>query len=142
MSEARMSPIAERRAGKPASRGVKALLVLCVACAPGISSAASAPSVINLSGKILGLVTDAAGVPQMGAAVTLLTQQDKFFDRALTDEKGAFSFDGLAAGAYSIRVSLASFLPVSKTGILVQPGLRTLLNVSLRLERSGISIHW
>src|ERR1700682_5764350 len=102
-----------------------------LACLPGVSPAASAPSVATLSGKILGLVTDAAGIPQMGAAVTLLTQQDKLFDRTLTDEKGAFSFDGLAAGAYSIRVSLASFLPVSKSSILVQPGLRTLLNVNL-----------
>src|SRR5260370_8290294 len=83
------------------------------------------------SGKILGLVTDAAGVPQMGAAVTLLTQQDKFFDRTLTDEKGAFSFEGLASGAYSVRISLASFMPVSKSSILVQPGLHTLLNLSL-----------
>jgi hypothetical protein len=102
-----------------------------LACLPGVAPAASAPSAATLSGKILGLVTDAAGVPQMGAAVTLLTQQDKFFDRTMTDERGSFSFDGLAAGAYSVRVSLASFLPVSKSSILVQPGLRTLLNVNL-----------
>jgi hypothetical protein len=76
----------------------------------------------------------------MGAAVTLLTQQDKFFDRALTDEKGAFSFDGLAAGMYSIRVSLASFLPVSKSSILVQPGLHTLLNVSMAGLFSSIQL--
>src|ERR1700693_2364790 len=110
-----------------------------LACLPGVSPAASAPSVATLSGKILGLVTDAGGVPQMGAAVTLLTQQDKFFDRTLTDERGAFSFDGLAAGAYSIRVSLASFLPVSKS-IMVQPGLHTLLNVSLAGLFSSIQL--
>ena len=94
----------------------------------------------KLSGKILGLVTDAAGVPQMGAAVLLLNQQDRLCERALTDEKGAFSFDGLAAGVYSIRVSLASFLPVSKSSILVQPGLRTLLNVSLAGLFSSIQL--
>jgi len=59
----------------------------------------SAATLANMSGKILGLVTDAAGSPQMGAAVTLLTSQDKFYSRTLTDDKGAFSFDGLAAGA-------------------------------------------
>jgi hypothetical protein len=114
--------------------------LLLLACIPGLSSAASAPSVATLSGRILGLVTDAGGVPQMGAAVTLLTQQDKFFDRTLTDERGAFSFDGLAAGAYSIRISLASFLPVSKSSIMVQPGLRTLLNVSLAGLFSSIQL--
>jgi hypothetical protein len=115
-------------------------LLLLLACIPGVSPAASAPSMATLSGKILGLVTDAGGIPQMGAAVTLLTQQDKFFDRTLTDERGAFSFDGLAAGAYSIRVSLASFLPVSKNSILVQPGSRTLLNVSLAGLFSSIQL--
>lgn len=97
-------------------------------------------SIGKLSGKVLGLVTDAAGVPQMGAAVTLLTQQDKPWDRVLTDDKGAFSFDGLAAGVYSIRVSLASFMPVSKSNIFVQPGLRTLLNVSLAGMFSSIQL--
>jgi Carboxypeptidase regulatory-like domain/TonB dependent receptor len=94
----------------------------------------------SMSGKILGLVTDAAGVPQMGAVVTLLTQQDKPCDRALTDEKGAFTFEGLTGGAYSIRVSLASFMPVSRNNILVQPGLRTLLNVSLAGLFSSIQL--
>jgi hypothetical protein len=140
MSDAQMIPIPERRAGGSAGWGARALLVLSIASIPGISSAAPAPSVTTLSGRILGLVTDATGVPQMGAAVILLTQQDKFFDRALTDEKGAFSFEGLAAGAYSIRVSLASFLPVSRSGILVQPGLHTLLNVSLAGLFSSIQL--
>src|SRR4029077_7706158 len=64
-------------------------------------------------------------------AVLLLNQQDKICDRVLRDEKGAFAFDSLAAAAYSIRVSMASFMPISKSRIFVQPGLRTLLNVSL-----------
>src|SRR5690348_14079476 len=96
---------------------------------PAVAPAATLASAGRLSGKILGLVTDAGGVPQMGAAVLLLNQLDKPCERALTDEKGAFSFDGLSAGVYSIRVSLAAFSPVSKSRIFVQPGLRTLLNV-------------
>jgi hypothetical protein len=75
-----------------------------------------------------------------GAAVLLLNQQDRLCERALTDEKGSFSFDGLTAGVYSIRVSLASFSPVSKTRIFVQPGLRTLLNVSLAGLFSSIQL--
>src|SRR6266576_3702546 len=104
---------------------------------PAVSSAASMAS---LSGKILGLVTDAGGVPQMGEAVLLLNAEDRLSERALTDEKGAFSFDGLSAGRYSVRVSLASFMPVSKSNIFVQPGLRTLLNVSLAGLFSSIQL--
>src|ERR1700737_51489 len=142
MSEVQQIPIRIRRADGMAGswRASLPLLLLGVASIPGISYAASVPSMGTLSGKILGLVTDAAGVPQMGAVVTLLTQQDKFFDRTLTDERGAFSFEGLASGAYSVRISLASFMPVSKSSILVQPGLHTLLNVSLAGLFSSIQL--
>jgi hypothetical protein len=61
----------------------------------------------NLSGKILGMVTDSAGVPQMGAVVLLLNREDKPCDRLLTDPKGTFSFEGVTAFVYSIHVSLA-----------------------------------
>ena len=116
---------------------IAALAVAGILSTPPVLSAASLGS---MSGKILGMVSDATGAPQMGAVVTLLTQQDKYCARALTNEKGAFSFDGLMAGAYSIRVSLASFMPVSKHSILVQPGLRTLLNVNLAGMFSSIQL--
>src|SRR6476660_5294428 len=93
----------------PGKRIGVALAILGFLCVPSQGSAASIVSAGKLSGKILGLVTDAGGVPQMGAAVLLLNQLDRPCERALTDEKGAFSFDGLAAGVYSIRVSLAAF---------------------------------
>src|SRR5438270_4106593 len=124
MSAVPQIPLSGKRAGA-------ALAMLGFLCLPGVSAGADMAVAGKLSGKILGLVTDAAGTPQMGAAILLLNQQDRVCDRALSDEKGAFSFDSLAAGAYSIRVSLASFMPISKSRIWVQPGLRTLLNVSL-----------
>ena len=133
MSEAPQIPL-------PAQRTSAALVILGLLCVPGVSSAASIGSIGKLSGKILGLVSDATGVPQMGASVLLLNQQDRLCERALTDEKGSFSFDGLAAGVYSIRVSLASFSPVSKSKIFVQPGLRTLLNISLAGMFSSIQL--
>ncbi len=76
----------------------------------------------------------------MGAVIQLLNRQDRVCDRILSDDKGSFSFDGLAAGLYSVRVSLASFMPASKANILVQPGLRTMLNVSLAGLFSSIQL--
>src|SRR6478735_2936664 len=133
MSEAPQIPIRGKRRSA-------ALLIVGLLTIPGLASAASIGSIGKLSGKILGLVTDAGGVPQMGAAVLLLNQLDRPCERALTDEKGSFSFDGVAAGVYSIRVSLASFSPVSKSKIFVQPGLRTLLNISLAGLFSSIQL--
>ena len=129
-------PIPEVRASAPLS-WAGTLVLLGLLCLPNVSSAASMAS---LSGQILGMVTDSAGVPQMGAAVLLLNREDRPYDRLLTDQKGAFSFEGLSAGMYSTHVSLASFMPAFKNNILVKPGFRTMLNVSLAGLFSSIQL--
>ncbi len=99
---------------------------LCVPCQ--MFSATAPPSV---SGAIVGVVSDASGVPQMGATVLLFNHFERLCQKALTDEKGSFEFDHLLPGAYMVKVTLASFLPALKNNILVQPGMQSLLNVSL-----------
>jgi hypothetical protein len=91
-----------------------------------------------MAGAITGFVTDAAGVPQMGAAVLLFNRQERQFERALTDERGAFRFLGLNPDIYSIKVTLAAFVPAMKKGILVQPGMASVLNVNLNTLFSSI----
>src|ERR1700736_4854312 len=101
---------------------------LFLLCVPSASPAGS-PSA-TISGEIAGLVTDSAGIPQMGATVLLFNRQDRLYQRALTSGKGAFSFKTLLPDLYSIRVSLASFVPAIRGNILVEPGMRSVLNVS------------
>ena len=93
---------------------------------------------LPLAGAITGFVTDAAGVPQMGAAVILLTRQERMFERALTDDRGAFRFLGLTPDLYSIKVTLGAFVPALKKGIQVQPGMASVLNVNLNTLFSSI----
>ena len=95
---------------------------------------------VKLSGAIVGLVTSNDGVPQMGAAVLLFNRQEKLASKALTDDKGHFAFAGLMPDVYSIRVTLASFVPAVKTNILVQPGMRSMLNVSMAALFSSIHL--
>ena len=90
-----------------------------------------AVSPIALSGGLGGTVRDSAGRPQMGAAVALYDFRDQLLDRALTNESGMFSFGGLNPNLYSVRVTLASFLPAIRDGIKVQAGMRRLLDVNL-----------
>jgi len=101
---------------------------------------AFAVSPVRLSGALTGLVHDGAGVPQMGASVLLFTHEDRLFARALTDDKGGFSFLDLLPDIYSIRVSLRSFMPVFRDNIVVQPGVRSVLNVSLTTLFSSIQL--
>src|ERR1017187_3493 len=93
---------------------------------------------LPLAGAITGFVTDAAGVPQMGAAVILLNRQERMFERALTDDRGAFRFLGLTPDLYSIKVTLGAFVPALKKGIQVQPGMASVLNVNLNTLFSSI----
>ena len=117
----------------------RAVLVLGVAClvAP-VESRAGVP--IKLSGAIGGVVTNAAGDAQMGASVVLYDRLERVSARVFTDERGEFRFPGLFPEIYSIRVTLANFVPALKKNILVQPGARALLNVNLSSLFSSIQI--
>ena len=102
---------------------------------PGV---ASSPG--KWTGSIVGFVTDSGGVAQMGATVLLLNRYEKVVQRALTNDRGAFGFDALAPDSYSVRVSLASFVPALKQNILVQPGMRSFLSINLASILSSIEL--
>jgi Carboxypeptidase regulatory-like domain len=111
---------------------------VCLGLPPSLK--AVSPAAVSLSGGIEGLVTDASGAPQMGATVLLYNRQERLEQRALTNDRGSFAFASLAPDLYSIRVTLASFLPAVKSNILVQPGARSLLNVNLTNLFSSIQV--
>ena len=110
--------------------------LVCLAAAGPVSGAVS----VRLSGAIAGSVSNGDGVPQMGALVMLFNRQDGLCQKVFTDEKGNFAFPGLFPDIYSIRVTLASFVPAIKNDILVQPGMRSVLNVSLAALFSSIHL--
>jgi hypothetical protein len=116
-----------------------ASLVFGVACLAAPSrSFAVAP--IQLSGAITGVVSDGLGIPQMGATVLLFNRQDRALQKFQTDEHGQFRFAGLFPEVYAIRVTLATYLPAWKKDILVQPGMRSVLNVNLSALFSTIQL--
>src|SRR5690242_3864069 len=95
------------------------------------STSAFAATPAKLAGSIAGIVRDTTGIPQMGATVLLFDKYEKFLQKALTNERGAFGFDSLLPELYSIRVTLASFMPASKQKIAVQAGVQSLLYINL-----------
>ena len=113
---------------------VGSLIALLV---PAASLAAPFP---KLSGEIAGFVTDATGIPQMGATVLLYNRQERLYQRALTNERGSFAFASLLPDVYSVRVSLSSFVPAIRSHIQVEPGMRSVLNVSLATLFSTIQL--
>src|ERR1700691_5003443 len=106
-----------------------------------LSALAAFPATgVALSGSIAGVVRNSSGVPQMGAAVFLFNRSEHLLNRALTNERGMFGFGMLTPDVYSVRVSLASFVPAVKEKIAVQPGMQSLLYVNLASVLSSIEL--
>jgi hypothetical protein len=92
---------------------------------------ARAGSSVPLSGEILGEVKGATGVVQMGATVFLYNRYDQLVRQALTTEQGKFAFDALPPDLYSIRVTLASYVPALRRNIVVAAGSESVLRINL-----------
>ena len=109
----------------------------------GLSVPAWCGSVLSapLAGSIAGFVRDGAGIPQMGASVFLMNRYERVIRQAITNERGIFGFDTLPAGDfYSIRVSLASFVPAMKRGITVRAGMQSLLYINMASVLSSVEL--
>jgi Carboxypeptidase regulatory-like domain len=101
-------------------------LILCVW---GTASAQTQ----NAYGLIAGIVSDPTGIHQMGATVVLTTERlgEQVSTQLLTDRNGAFSLARLRPGLYSLKVSLAGFMPALQEHILISPNLTTMVHIEL-----------
>lgn len=111
---------------------LRAILVLglgCVVCLLALPMAA-AP---NGASKISGVVVDPAGTPQMGATILVSSEQLGGGSpvELRTNDRGRFSTAALPAGLYSIRVTLAGYLPAIEQHVEVNTEHATLLQIVL-----------
>lgn len=105
--------------------GIILCLSLCAIAAP----VSAAPQ----SGKITGLVVDSSGTPQLGATVVIASNQflNNLPFELLTNDRGRFSSAALPPGLYSVKVTLAGFLPSMEQDIQVSDQHTTLLEIVL-----------
>ena len=84
-------------------------------------------------GKLTGVVVDPAGIPQMGATVWVLaeTAGGPAPLQLLTNERGLFSTERVPPGLYSVRVTLAGFLPTVQPHVRIVANLATILKIEL-----------
>ena len=68
---------------------------------------------------------------QMGATVLLYNRYDQVVRQALTNDQGKFAFESLSPDLYSIRVTLASFVPAVRRNIAVAVGTENVLEINL-----------
>lgn len=106
-------------------------LVLAGACASWGADAAVAQMKL-VSGRLTGVVRDVAGTPQMGASVEVIPEVGEAASREfLTNTQGVFHGDRISAGLYTVRVTLAGFLPTLQQHIRVNANLTTVVRVQM-----------
>jgi hypothetical protein len=91
-------------------------------------------------GKLSGQVRDSSGVPQLGATVAILpeTPGSAVTYQFLTNTQGIFSGEKLVPGAYTVRVTLAGFLPFLEKHIQISPNLTTTVRIQLQTMFASI----
>jgi hypothetical protein len=107
-------------------------LVLAAAFVPLLCSSAAAQSK-PLFGRLAGVVRDGADTPQMGAVVQVIREEQAQSSvlQFLTNTRGVFQEQRLAPGLYTVRVTLAGFLPTLEQHVRVAPNLTTVVRIKL-----------
>ena len=106
------------------------LVLTAVVLSLGTQPAAAQAKLVP--GKLAGVVRDAAGTPQLGANVELIAETGAAASRGfLTNTQGIFRGEKLAPGFYTLRVTLAGFLPTLEKHIRVTSNLTTVVRVEL-----------
>jgi len=104
--------------------------------------AAPADLSLAVTGNLLGVVTDAAGTPQMGATIQLFNKYERVIAKSITSPDGRFAFAALPIDVYSVRVSAATFLPASRDKIAIKPGVDSILHIHLATLLSSIEVNY
>jgi hypothetical protein len=109
--------------------GALILAAVCLSLAAG-GAAAQARSGL---GKLAGVVHDTVGTPQMGATVEVVPEAGgKTIPLGLlTNPLGVFQGERLAPGLYTVRVTLAGFLPTIQQHIRISAHLTTVVRIEM-----------
>ena len=109
--------------------GALVLTVLASSFAASRAAAQAKP----VPGNLAGVVRDAAGIPQLGASVELISESVGVAasHNFLTNTQGMFRGDKLSPGYYTVRVTLAGFLPTLEKHIRVTSSLTTVVRIEL-----------
>jgi hypothetical protein len=90
----------------------------------------------NWNSNLEGLVLDPEGAAIAHAAVRLRSTATGQTRSTHTDERGAYSFPLLPAGAYELEVEKAGFAPQIRRGLALEVGQTARLNVTVELAHS------
>jgi len=112
--------------------GILGSWVLAGMCLCVITAYPANGQVKSAAGKIAGVVNDTSGVPQLGATVELVPEISGTAPLDfLTNTQGVFRGEKLAPGLYTVRVTLAGFLPTLQQHVRITAHITTVVRIQL-----------
>jgi hypothetical protein len=111
--------------------GIFSLTVASVFC--GVPRASAQLNSKPEAGVLSGLVRDVTGTPQLGATVEVLFEAPGInaAQHYLTNSLGVFQSDKLVPGFYTVRVTLAGYLPTLEKHVRISANLTTVVRIQL-----------
>jgi len=109
------------------------LLASAMGVSWGVLPATAQTSPKPSAGTVSGVVRDSAGIPQLGATVEMFSEAPGVLAarQFLTNTQGIFKGEKFAPGFYTVRVTLAGFLPSIEKHIRISSNLTTVVRVQL-----------
>jgi hypothetical protein len=115
-------------AGMGPIRRFRSFILLACFCGSCILIAAAQGS---YRAQLRGVVSDATGALIPKATVTITNSGTNISRSARTDDKGEYFFTGLVPATYSVKVEVAGFRTIERTGVVFAVDQETTLNFSL-----------
>jgi hypothetical protein len=88
-------------------------------------------------GRIAGVLSDPSGAVVPGGKITVGNLESGVTRTALSDQQGAYAFDGLPAGRYRVTAAAAGFAASTRDEVVVAAGQDTAIGFALVIGRSS-----
>lgn len=106
-------------------------IITLTALTLAFASLTAVPAAAQSFGKLSGTIVDPLGVPQMGATIAVTKEGAAVALQLLSNERGSFLASRLAPGLYTVRVTLAGFLPALDRNVRIEANLTTILKIEM-----------